>query len=519
MSIKKMVFLSVLSISLLSCYQKFALGIPAFPGAEGFGAQSIGGRGGTVVKVTNLNDSGPGSFREAVEAWPKNYATSGPKGPWKSESDAEYMQRLENTGHRIVVFDVSGIINLKNDLFITYAYLTIAGETSPGGILVTGRQTTITSHDIIIRHMRFRVGSHRIADGADPERLDSLDIWGKYWSGYDGAYNIIIDHCSVSWGVDETFTLSGGVRNTTVQWCIVSEGLSNAGHPEGEHSKGLMVSGKYLYDNSVSLHHNFIAHNMARSPLIIGTADVDMTVDVVNNVIYNFNMPPLSYSAKVTSATPKTNWIHNYVRQGANTTLPFSAEVTHYQDGNNPIPVPLLYVQGNIGSTRLSQNDPDWNVGWYYFDQTASTKWRSDKRWAAPPVTTHVMSSAVADCILTAVGATAPVRDSVDKRVVADFAAGTGSIKNNVTYPSDFPTFATPAAPIDNDNDGMPDSWENSQGLDKTVNDSALDKDNDGYTNIEEYLHYLSDKSYTHNKSCMPGAVGIIAPPKNARIN
>ncbi|MBC8552101.1 MAG: hypothetical protein ISR96_04975 [Nitrospira sp.] len=521
MNLQRNIFMAILA--LLICFPGYAHSIPAFPGAEGFGKDSVGGRGGIVVHVTNLNDYGPGSLREAVEAPPRHYANNVaewessteyearvsagntrprhyPNGTWKNELEPAYLTRMDSIGHRIVVFDVSGIINLEDDLNITYPFMTIAGETSPGGILVTGRQTTIKAHDIIMRHMRFRVGSHRIADGADPELLDSLDIYGKYWSGVDTAYNIIIDHSSISWGVDETFTISGGVRNTTVQWSIISEGLANAGHPKGQHSKGLMVSGKYVYDNTVSLHHNYIAHNNDRNPLVEGPPGVDITVDVVNNVIYNFNVMPMGLE------TPKINWTHNYAKQGPSSSASFSAEVTHYDLAHAITPAPLLYVAGNIGSTRLSQSEPHWNVGWYYWNQPTSTDWKRDTAWSVPPITTQEMSASVANCILTGAGATAPVRDSVDTRVIADFSAGSGQIIDDITYPDDFPTFATPAVQTDTDNDGMPDSWELSHKLDKNTDDSAGDADSDGYTNIEEYLHYLSAKSYAYNSECMPAS-------------
>lgn len=155
------------SVSLAQSY------LPAFPGAEGFGAKSVGGRGGKVIKVTNLNDSGPGSFRKAVTA----------------------------SGKRIVVFDVSGIITLTSKLNITNPYITIAGETSPGGILVRGRPTKFNTHDVIVRHMRWRVGPGN-ASGKDLDQQDAVQIWGKWGGQFNDAYNIIFDHNSFSWGVD-----------------------------------------------------------------------------------------------------------------------------------------------------------------------------------------------------------------------------------------------------------------------------------------------------------------------------
>ena len=463
--------------------------IPAFPGAEGYGAKAIGGRGGRIVKVTNLNDSGPGSFREAVTSPPRHWVNP---NLYVYEPEADFIQRLDDSGHRIVVFEVSGIINLESGLNINTPYLTIAGETSPGGILVTGYQTTITNHDVIMRHMRFRVGSHRMTDGADPETLDSFDILGKYWGGIN-ASNIMIDHCSFSWGVDETVTFSGGVTNTTIQWSVVSEGLSHAGHPKGEHSKGLLVSGKYEHPNSVSIHHNYIAHNTARNPMIASPANVDTRVDVVNNVVYNWH----GGLAPTSAGAAKINWDNNYAKQGVDSNS-YSYEVI--LGDINVAPNPQLYVHGNIGSTRLSQSAPNWNVGFEWRNQLLDEAWRRLERWDAPIINSSEMSLAVANNILSQVGATAPMRDSVDKRVIADFDAGTGSIIDNIVFPDDFPVFQNLPAPVDSDNDGMADSWELEQELNVGINDSALDQDGNGYTNIEEYLHHLSTISISSNR-------------------
>jgi len=526
MNIPKIILATILFFS--PCYSVEA-DLPAFPGAEGFGANSIGGRGGTVIKVTNLNAYGPGSFREAVTTAPRNYANSirewetkleyearvaagntrprhYPNGVWSSESSANYLMRLEDTvGHRIVVFEVSGIINLESGLTIYIPYITIAGETSPGGILVSGAQTTVNTHDVIIRHMRFRVGSHQIANGADPETLDSFDIWGQYWGQLE-AYNIIIDHCSFSWGVDETFTISGGVKNTTIQWSIISEGLSHTGHPKGEHSKGLFISGKYIYPSSITLSHNYIAHNTDRNPLIFSPIDVDMIVDVVNNVSYNWKgglSPGGGGSAKI-------NWVFNYAKQGIRSNS-YSYEVIH---GSFSLPASSqLYVFGNIGSTRLNQSDPHWNVGESWRNELLDEAWRQPTAWTVPPVTTTEMSHDYALEILKTVGASKPVRDSADERVVNDFINSTGDIIDNVNYPADYPTFSVIPPPVDNDNDGMADSWEAAHGMNVSTNDSALDNDGDGYTNIEEYLHDLaSDETVVSvpSPSDLPGSFQLL---------
>jgi flagellar hook capping protein FlgD len=454
-------FISMMFCLFFGMLTTTVFGQAAFPGAEGFGANSVGGRGGTVIKVTNLNDSGPGSFRAALIA---SYP-------------------------RIVVFDVSGIINLESGINIYDPYLTIAGQTSPGGILITGYMTKVNTHDVIIRHMRFRVGSHRIADGADPETLDAFDIWGSYW-GPNEAYNIIIDHSSFSWGVDETVTVTGGVTNTTIQWCIISEGLMNAGHPEGEHSKGLMVSGKYINPNSVSVHHNYIAHNTARSPLIYSPEGVEMTVDLVNNISYNWKG---GLSPEI-GGTAKTNWIHNYSKQGASSNS-YSFEL-QYSNRVSPA-VPLIYVNGNIGSTRLNQSDPQWNVGVDWHDVLLFESFRQLTPWMAPSVTTTIMSYDYALEILTDVGATKPIRDDVDTRVTNDFINTTGDRIDNIIYPDEFPTFQNLSAPADTDNDGMPDIWETENGLNANdpadYNGTVLSAE--GYTNIEMYINELADFS------------------------
>ena len=427
--------------------------LPAFPSAEGFGANTIGGRGGQVIKVTNLNDSGPGSFREAVTA----------------------------SGPRIVVFDVSGHINLQTDVTITTPYLTIAGQTSPGGVMVTGSKTVINTNDVIIQFMRFRIGSHNMPDA---EKHDNLAVLGRRWRSND-AYNIIFDHCSFSWAVDENMDLAGGVENFTLQWSIISEGLNDAGHPKGQHSKGLLVDGEQ-YPSSISIHHNYFAHNADRNPLVGSSSDTETRADVVNNVMYNWygGLAPLA------ERHAQVNWIHNYSKPGVSSNA--SSRETIY-NGYGGAPQQLLYVHGNIGATRLEQDNNHWTVGNSWRDEDLSTEYRKDTPWAADQVNTTVMSHDYALQVVQDVGANKPARDSVDARVIADFGAGTGDIIDNVSYPADYPTFPNVTPPADSDNDGMADSWEIANGLDTSVNDALLDNDCDGYPNIEDYLHYLAD--------------------------
>lgn len=448
-------FLSV-GVFFMVLLAELSYALPSFPGAEGFGANTVGGRGGRVIKVTNLNDSGPGSFREAVTA----------------------------SGPRIIVFAVSGIINLKSTLTIDKPYVTIAGQTSPGGILVTGYMTKVQTSEVILRYMRFRVGSHRIADGANPEQLDSLDIWGVN-SSSQYEENIIVDHCSVGWGVDENFSTAYNLRNVTISNNIIHEGLSNAGHPKGEHSKGLFVWGKYSPDLNISLHHNYLVHNKDRNPLI-NTGTGNLLVDVTNNVTYNFYG---GYAMGTTSSGVKLNWVHNYSKGGVSSNIGKFFEIYH---SSSSTPKPILFVVGNIGGSRMTQTGSDWTVASSWRFELQSEDWRKMTPWTVAPVTATTMSLKYALEVIANAGATKPFRDSVDARVADDFANGTGAIIDNVKFPDDFPTYQNLPVPVDDDNDGMADSWEIANGLNASIDDSSADIDGNGYTNIEEYLHYLT---------------------------
>jgi pectate lyase len=450
-------YIATILVFALGAVSEAATAVPAFPGAEGFGANTIGGRGGRIIKVTNLNDSGTGSLRAAISA----------------------------TGPRIVVFDVSGIINLSSTLTISNPNITIAGQTSPGGILVTGYMTLVETSQVIIRHMRFRVGSHRIAQGADPETLDSLDIWGPQ-SGTSFNENIIIDHCSVGWGVDENFSTAYRLRNVTISHNLVHEGLMNAGHPKGQHSKGLFVWGKYSPNMTVSLHHNFLAHNYDRNPLI-NTGDGSLLVDAVNNVTYNFFG---GYAMGTQDNGQKVNWVHNYSKGGPSSNAQYY-EIFHEAGAGTP--VPLLYVKGNIGGSRKTQTGSDWTVASSWQFSLANAGWGSATPWPVAQVTATTMTAAYASQVVAEAGATRPFRDSVDQKMASDFANGSGAYRQNVSYPADFPIYQNLAAPIDSDGDGMPDAWESAHGLNSSADDSAADRNSDGYTNIEEYLNSLAN--------------------------
>lgn len=434
-----------------------AFALVAFPGAQGLGANSVGGRGGAVIKVTNLNDSGEGSLRAAL-------ATPGP---------------------RTIVFAVSGNINLTSLLYITEPYVTIAGQTSPGGISVSGKQFNIATHDVIIQHMRFRSGGHEYT-GNDSDG-DSLSIWGPNWNGGFPVYNIMIDHSSITWGTDETFSITGGATGVTLQNNLIAQGLRYAKFPTSDHSKGLMVSGKYGHDTEVSLYRNYIAHNTDRSPLMYNPAtdNTNFLVDATNNVSYNWKgglRPSVGGDAHV-------NWIANYAKEG-----PYSNRQDFIMQGESLVATPeeLLYVSGNIGTAR-SEGDPEWKVSVGYTTNPLPTTYQSLSRWGASLLLPYdTMTPSLASAIVANSGATLPLRDSVDTAIVNSFDTGTSLLKDTVSYPGDWPTYQQVASPVDTDDDGMPDAYELTHEMNKELADATGDVDGDGYTNIEEYLFDLT---------------------------
>jgi len=494
--------------------------LPAFPGAEGMGATTTGGRGGAIYFVTNLNDAGPGSLRNAVEAPARNYAN----GYYQWESTSAFAARLESAGHRIVVFRVSGFIHHLSTLEINIPYLTIAGQTSPGGIALSGGMVRVRTHDVIVTHLRIRSGS----DVCDPENLnntDKCDTEGDSLNigGIDGvsAYNVIFDHCSFAWGNDETVQFGGWYGDTydvTMSWCLVAEGLDDPA-PENEHGLGVMTFGKYSVSRpvSVSIHHNFMGSFRYRMPEIGGNC----IADVRNNVVYGWENSINMSMDYIADQTPSiVNFVHNYTKPGpiSNPCGTLCSEV-FFCDTTDPInkchaqaanAYEALYVYGNLGCARTSQSDEHWKVvcGWSPFEWLP-TQWRSMAPFEMPgiPVTTTEMSATYVDTILLSVGATKPVRDSLDTRFISEYYAGTGGTKPDMhwaDYPVGWPVFADPPVPADTDNDGMADNWETDSGLNATLDDSAADADNDGYTNIEEYLHVLG--GYAANTNATPPA-------------
>ena len=415
----------------------------AFPGAEGFGRHALGGRGGRVIKVTNLDDRGPGSLRQAVIG----------QGP------------------RTVVFEVSGVIDLERDLDIHRGRITIAGQTAPGdGITLRGYGLNVFADDVVIRYLRVRPGD----DGG--VETDAISV--------KSGNNIIVDHCSTSWATDETLSISPApvaakrlIDNVTVQWSIISESLNNSVHSKGAHGYGSLLRGSN--GARYSLHHNLWAHHRARMPrpgnyIAHGIDPVGPIIDLRNNVFYNWGGSYSGYNAD-TDSVSRYNFVANYYVSGPN-----SSKAVAFQESS---PYASLYFAGN------------WMDGKAIEDPHTVVRLPEGRALASSPHDYHAATSENAvlsyHAVLAGAGASL-ARDSVDARVVADVKAGTGRIIDAASEVGGWPEHVSRRAPTDSDGDGMPDAWELAVVLDPNdKSDGAGDANADGYTNLEDYLNSL----------------------------
>jgi len=422
--------------------------IPAFPGAEGFGAYTPGGRGGTVYEVTNLNDSGPGSLREAVKA----------KGP------------------RIIVFRVSGNIELESKIAIREPYITIAGQTAPGGgICLKNYHLSISTDNIVIRYLRFRPGD---LTGND---LDAIS--GR------GCENIIIDHCSASWSIDECVSLYRN-KNVTVQWCLISESLYQSNHQKGRHGYGGIWGG-----TDASLHHNLFAHHSSRNPRF---ASDDKNIDYRNNVIYNWGFNSAYGGERAT-----VNMIANYYKFGPATKDKVKNRIVGISENESRWYITDNYVLGYPAITA-----DNWNGGVH--GEASKEIIRAKAPFPAAPVRTQTAEEAY-ELVLADVGANLPQRDSLDKRIIQEVSTGTATyggawgagkgIIDSQANVGGWPRLDSTTPPDDTDHDGMPDEWESKHGLNPgDPADGSMDNDKDGYTNIEEYINNTDPNQFIDYK-------------------
>ncbi len=414
--------------------------VRAFPGAEGFGAYTVGGRGGKVFLVTNLNDSGPGSLREACEA----------EGP------------------RIVVFRVGGIIELKSRVRIENPYITIAGQTAPGdGICLKNHPFQVSeTHDVIVRYLRVRPGDEV------PEEMDALAV--------AGCEDVIIDHCSTSWSNDETLSVTRDPDRITVQWCMIAESLNRSHHHKGAHGYGSLISGE---DGGVTYHHNVYAHHNSRNPRPTGDADeYGFILDFRNNVIYDWGQTAGYNHGEYL----QMNYVGNYLKSGPST-----------QDDERGIAFKVggvftrIFLDDNYIDGFPEKNRDNWLMMRppRDFTEDEALVIRAPEPFPAGAVKTDPVEVAY-QRVLENVGAVLPVRDAVDARIVEEIKTGGGKIIDSQAEVGSWPEYRGGPAPADGDEDGMPDAWEKKHGLNPAdASDNSSDADSDGYTNIEEYLN------------------------------
>ena len=420
----------------------YAEPLPAFPGAEGFGANASGGRGKLVYAVTNLDDDGPGSLRDAL-----------------------------SEGDRTVVFRVSGTINLKTQLRLNKPNVTIAGQTAPGdGICLRGRELFIAdTNNVIVRYLRLRPGDELKAEH------DALSI--------RNCQNVIVDHCSLSWSTDSLNDVTHTSGNVTVQWCILSEPLNKSVHVKGEHGYATGWDGRIMKNaaghttgGGGSFHHNLIAHARSRAPRIGYYKEGRGLIDCRNNVIYNCGS---SYGGE----TDDFNYVGNYYRLGPSKLNADGVIFDVWSDDSR------MYIAGNVVE-GFAEHSRDNAAGVRFKKGDAKTV-LVDKPFDVAPVKHDSAENAFAR-VMKEAGAALPKRDAVDARILADVENRTGSIINSPSEVGGWPELKSTSAPADGDGDGMPDEWEVKNKLNpKDAADGAAAGKPGGYTNLEVYLNSL----------------------------
>ena len=447
----------------------------AFPGAEGGGCYVTGGRGGKVYHVTTLEDDAknPGSLRYAVDQ----------KGP------------------RTIVFDVAGTIELKSDLVVNNGDLTIAGQTAPGdGICLRNYCFHIKTDNVIVRYIRSRLG--------DDSGAETDAAWAR------NQKDIIVDHCSFSWSVDETASFYG-VENFTMQWCYITESLAASTHVKGAHGYGGLWGG-----NKASYHHNLLAHHYSRTPRLVGNDEFPekCLIDMRNNVIYNWGPVLGCYGGGGGSY----NFVNNYYKPGpaTNEKPAIAGRITQAGVDDTFFEHGVFYLSGNrfdytspyLGS-KAQQNakasDEDNYEGLHIVESEYATKddYIADREFVVRPTTTHTAEIAYEKVLRY--GGCCLRRDAVDERVANDVRTGgysyvsgdkgsNGSTGGLIDAPEDVGGYVEYTATelgmrnkLDSDGDGIPDNWEDMYGLDSADPSDALTTHKSGYSWFEYYLSTL----------------------------
>ncbi|MBN1925522.1 MAG: pectate lyase [Prolixibacteraceae bacterium] len=413
----------------------------AFPGAEGCGRFASGGRGGNVIFVSNLNDAGPGSLREAL---------------------------ADNEEPRIILFTVGGTIFLKSQIEVTNGNFTLAGQSAPGqGICIAGSGIDIEADNVIIRYVRFRPGD------INGEETDALTI--------KRSNNVIVDHCSMSWSTDETCSCYDNT-NFTLQWCIISESLDNSVHHKGEHGYGGIWGGM-----KASFHHNLLAHHTSRNPRLHGSRyhkhpELEKA-EMLNNVVYNWEKKCI-YGGEDGTYTISGN----YFKPG-----PATGEKAKTEILDPWKPFSNYYFQHNVihDHPELSSNNKKLIADKNHLSKKNITN--------KPLAISNILPEEAALAykkILESTGASI-VRDEVDQRIVEEvkngiYHFGNKGIINSQRDVGGWPELKTGKNPQDSDKDGIPDDWEANNGLDpKNPDDAAYIRPGQSYTNLEIWLNSL----------------------------
>jgi hypothetical protein len=440
--------------------------VAAFPGAEGAGALASGGRGGDVYYVTNLNDTGAGSLRNGISGAP--------------------------AGGRTIVFKVSGNIALNSTLTVNKPNITVAGQTAPGdGICIQDESFNIAANNVIVRHLRTRLGTNNLSE--------SDGMW------INSGTNIIVDHVSASWSVDETLSTSTDVANLTVQNCFITESLQNSIHAKGAHGYGGIISG--ASSTTYTYLRNLYAHNDSRNPRLGSDSQTGiLRLDFRNNVVYNWG-GRAGYSGD-TNETTEMNYVGNYLIAGPSSSYNFA-----FLSGGDTT---TIYQSGNFIDTDKDSVVDGANTGWSMF---SGPETQLGSPLDVPEVITDSAGTAY-QRVLAQSGAMPWRRDAYDQRIVRTVRTQTGQLVdfvNATSFVGDYvtnniggtnyigvnpwPTLSSSTAPLDFDSDGMPDFWEVALGL---ATNNAADRNitNEiGYTRLEEYLNWLADPHTSCNRN------------------
>jgi pectate lyase len=434
----------------------------AFPSAEGYGKYTKGGRGGIVYEVTNLNDSGDGSLRAAIDG---------------SEP-------------RTVIFRVSGNIELESPLEIKNPYITIAGQTAPGdGICIKNHQLSIDADQVIIRYIRVRLGDE---SGKDYDAIGSRF-----------TKHIILDHVSASWSVDECVSIYH-CDSITVQWCIISESMSQSNHIKGSHGFGGIWGSNYG-----TYHHNLLAHHSSRNPrMASGTGYTDYR----NNVIYNWGYNSCYGGEAFQKGSEEfifseINMVANYYKPGpATETGKVSYRIVNPSFRNETDDFGKWYISDNVVEGNKEVSSDNWNGG--VQTKIDVEKIKLDTPWTSMSINQQTAEKAY-KLVLENAGALLPKRDLVDSRIIREvkggFATYEGKSYKNSHNVADttivcgiidtqddvggWPELKSTPAPIDTDHDRLPDNWEDKNDLDKSNPEDRNNISSDGYTMLEIYLN------------------------------